>query len=473
MSPKKNPMPSQSPSVRAHNFSEVALGYTADLAADEAQRCLNCKTSPCVNGCPVNIKIPEFIGKIKEGDYEAAYEVISRDSSLPAVCGRVCPQENQCEKFCVRGIKGEPVGIGRLERFVADMHNSRPSGDMKRPEPNGHKVAVIGSGPAGLTCAGDLAKKGYAVTVFEALHTAGGVLVYGIPEFRLPKEIVNKEVEGLKALGVRIEKNVVVGKTLMVDELFEKGYEAVFIGSGAGLPRFMGIPGESLKSVYSANEFLTRSNLMKAYREDAQTPIKKRGSVAVVGGGNVAMDAARTALRLGADKVYIVYRRGLEELPARKEEVEHAREEGIEFRLLCNPVEILGYNNEEDRRDPKNGTVVGMRCIRMRLGEPDASGRRSPVEIPGSEFLLDVDCVIMAIGTSPNPLIKSTTEGLEVNRRGGIVVNEATGATSKAGVYAGGDAVTGAATVILAMGAGKTAAAAIDEYISEKNSEID
>lgn len=467
MNPKKNPMPSQEPSVRAHNFSEVALGYTAEIAVDEAQRCLNCKNSPCVNGCPVKIKIPEFIGKIKDGDFDGAYSVISRDSSLPAVCGRVCPQESQCEKFCVRGIKGEPVGIGRLERFVADYHNSKEEKLAKKPEPNGHKIAVVGSGPSGLTCAGDLAKKGYAVTVFEALHTAGGVLVYGIPEFRLPKAIVQKEVDGLRALGVDIETNVVIGKTLTVDELFERGYEAVFVGSGAGLPRFMGIPGEWLKGVYSANEFLTRSNLMKAYREDSHTPVKKGGTVAVVGGGNVAMDAARTALRLGADKVYIVYRRGLEELPARKEEVEHAQEEGIEFRLLCNPIEILGCHTENPR-DPKNGTVVGMKCVRMELGEPDASGRRSPVEIPNSEFTLDVDCVIMAIGTSPNPLIKSTTEGLEVNRRGGIVVNEATGETSKAGVYAGGDAVTGAATVILAMGAGKTAAAAIDEKLSGK-----
>ncbi len=387
---------------------------------------------------------------------------------MPAVCGRVCPQENQCEKYCVRGIKGEPVGIGRLERFVADFHNSKENTVTEKPKQNGHRVAIVGSGPSGLTCAGDLAKKGYEVSVFEALHTAGGVLVYGIPEFRLPKKIVEKEVEGLKALGVEIKTNVVIGKTLTVDELFDHGYEAVFIGSGAGLPRFMGIPGEWLKGVYSANEFLTRSNLMKAYTDNSHTPIKKGGTVAVVGGGNVAMDAARTALRLGADKVYIVYRRSMDELPARKEEVEHAREEGVDFRLLCNPTEILGYSSD-DKRDPKNGTVIGMKCVHMELGEPDASGRRSPVEIPNSEFTLDVDCVIMAIGTSPNPLIKSTTSGLEVNRRGGIIVNEETGATSKEGVYAGGDAVTGAATVILAMGAGKTAADAIDKYISEKD----
>ena len=464
----KNPMPSQDPKVRAHNFMEVTTGYTEAMAIDEAMRCLNCKNMPCVKGCPVNIHIPEFISKIKEGDFEGAYQIISLTSSLPAVCGRVCPQETQCESKCVRGIKGEPVGIGRLERFVADWHNAHDTAAAVKPESNGHRVAVVGSGPSGLTCAGDLAKKGYEVTVFEALHTAGGVLVYGIPEFRLPKAIVAKEVETLKALGVDVQTNVVIGKTLTIDELFEEGYEAVFVGSGAGLPNFMNIPGESLKGVYSANEFLTRSNLMKAYLDDPVTPISKGGKVAVVGGGNVAMDAARTALRLGAEKVYIVYRRSLEELPARKEEVEHAMEEGIEFLLLNNPVEILGYRNEEDRRDPKNGCVVGMKCIKMELGEPDEKGRRRPIPIEGSEYVLDVDTVVMSIGTSPNPLIKSTTEGLEVNRHGGIIVEEATGKTSKEGVYAGGDAVTGAATVILAMGAGKTAAKAIDEYLSNK-----
>ncbi len=468
MSPNKNPMPSQEPLIRARNFDEVALGYDRDTAIDEAMRCLNCKNMPCVSGCPVKIHIPEFIQKIRECDFEGAYQVISESSSLPAVCGRVCPQESQCESKCVRGIKGEPVGIGRLERFVADWHNEHTNDAPTPPESNGHRVAVVGSGPSGLTCAGDLAKKGYSVTVFEALHLAGGVLVYGIPEFRLPKSIVAKEVDTLKALGVEIKTNTVIGKTFTVDELFEMGYEAVFIGSGAGLPRFMGIPGESLNGVYSANEFLTRNNLMKAYKDGSATPILKAKNVAVVGGGNVAMDAARTALRLGAEHVYIVYRRSLNELPARHEEVEHAMEEGIEFKLLCNPVKIHGYDNSDDKRDPKNGSVTGIECIKMELGEPDASGRRSPVEIPGSEFKLDVDCVIISIGTSPNPLIKSTTEGLEVNRRGGIVVNEETGLTSKDGVYAGGDAVTGAATVILAMGAGKTAAAAIDEYLCGK-----
>ena len=466
MSLTRNPMPTQDPQVRAHNFSEVALGYTKETAIDEAMRCLNCKNMPCVSGCPVKIHIPEFIEKIKEGEFEAAYQIISQSSSLPAVCGRVCPQETQCESKCIRGVKGESVGIGRLERFVADWHNTFCTEEPVRPEPKGHKVAIVGSGPSGLTCAGDLAKKGYEVTVFEALHTAGGVLVYGIPEFRLPKAIVAKEVETLEKLGVKVETNVVIGKTLTVDELFDMGYEAVFIGSGAGLPNFMNIPGESLKGVYSANEFLTRSNLMKAYLEQPETPIMKGGNVAVVGGGNVAMDAARTALRLGADKVYIVYRRSMEELPARREEVEHAEEEGIEFRLLCNPVEILGYNNPDDPRDPKNGFVTGMRCVKMELGEPDAKGRRRPVEIPNSEFEIAVDTVIMSIGTSPNPLIKSTTEGLEVNSRGGIIVNE-DGLTSRNAVYAGGDAVTGAATVSSAMGAGKTAAKAIDEYLSK------
>ena len=466
MSLTRNAMPVQDAHVRAHNFDEVALGYTEEQAIDEANRCLGCKNMPCVDGCPVKIHIPEFISKIKEGDFEGAYQIITKSSSLPAVCGRVCPQETQCESKCVRGIKGESVGIGRLERFVADWHNTFCTEEPVRPTSNGHRVAVVGSGPSGLTCAGDLAKRGYDVTVYEALHTAGGVLVYGIPEFRLPKKIVAKEVDTLKKLGVHIETNVVIGKTLTIDELFERGYEAVFVGSGAGLPNFMGIPGESLKGVYSANEFLTRSNLMKSYLANPETPIMKGGKVAVVGGGNVAMDAARTALRLGADKVYIVYRRSMEELPARREEVEHAEEEGIEFRLLCNPTEILGYNNPDDARDPKNGFVTGMTCVRMELGEPDERGRRRPVVIPDSEFTIDVDTVIMSIGTSPNPLIKSTTEGLEVNRWGGIVVNE-DGLTSRNAVYAGGDAVTGAATVISAMGAGKTAAKAIDEALSK------
>lgn len=461
--PKKHEMPTQDPAVRAHNFDEVALGYTAEVAIAEASRCLHCKNKPCVAGCPVNIEIPDFISHIKDGDFEGAYQVIHRSSSLPAVCGRVCPQESQCECKCTLGIKMEPVGIGRLERFVADWHNAHSDTPMEAPAQNGHRVAVVGSGPSGLTCAGDLAKKGYKVTIFEALHTAGGVLVYGIPEFRLPKAIVAKEVEGLRALGVDVETNVVIGKTLTIDELFADGYEAVFIGSGAGLPKFMGIEGEGLKGVYSANEFLTRSNLMKAYRDDAETPIMKGGRVIVVGGGNVAMDAARTALRLGG-KVSIVYRRSMEELPARREEVEHAMEEGIEFLVLNNPVEILGYNNPDDRRDPKNGCVQAIKCIRMELGEPDEKGRRRPVEVPGSEYVMDADCVIMALGTSPNPLIKNTTAGLETQRWGGIVVEEETGKTSRDGVYAGGDAVTGAATVILAMGAGKTAAHAIDEY---------
>ena len=466
MNLKRNAMPSQDAQVRAHNFDEVALGYTEEMAINEANRCLNCANMPCVSGCPVQIHIPEFIAKIKEGDFESAYQIISKSSSLPAVCGRVCPQEVQCESKCVRGIKGESVGIGRLERFVADWHNTYCVEEPIRPESNGHKVAIVGSGPSGLTCAGDLAKKGYEVTIYEALHTAGGVLVYGIPEFRLPKKIVAKEINTLKKLGVKIETNVVIGKTLTVDELFEQGFEAVFIGSGAGLPNFMGIPGESLCGVYSANEFLTRSNLMKAYLENSDTPIMKGGKVAVVGGGNVAMDAARTALRLGAEKVYIVYRRSMEELPARREEVEHAEEEGVEFRLLCNPVEILGYHNPENPRDPKNGFVTGMTCVRMELGEPDERGRCRPVVVEGSEFTIDVDTVIMSIGTSPNPLIKSTTEGLEVNRRGGIIVNE-DGLTSRKSVYAGGDAVTGAATVISAMGAGKTAAKAIDEALQK------
>ena len=459
MDPKKCPMPSQAADVRNKNFDEVALGYTAEMAIGEAKRCLNCKHKPCVSGCPVCIDIPAFTAKVAEGDFEGAYEVISASSALPAVCGRVCPQENQCEGKCVRGIKGESVGIGRLERFVADQHRKNAVNKAIIPEKNGHKVAVIGSGPAGLTCAGDLAKMGYEVTVYEALHTAGGVLVYGIPEFRLPKSIVAEEIEGLKDLGVNIMTNVVIGRTLTVDELFEDGYEAVFIGSGAGLPRFMGIPGESLNGVYSANEYLTRINLMKAYRADSATPIMHGKNVAVVGGGNVAMDAARCAKRLGAENVYIVYRRGMEELPARKEEVDHAEEEGIIFKTLSNPIEVLG--------DDK-GYVCGMVCQEMELGEPDESGRRSPVAKAGCTFTLDIDTMIMSIGTSPNPLIRSTTPGLETNRRGCIVTRDENGLTSRDGVFAGGDAVTGAATVILAMGAGKNAAKAIDEYIKTK-----
>ena len=457
MSLKKNPMPSQDPNVRNKNFEEVALGYTEEQALDEAARCLNCKNKPCMQGCPVMVHIPDFIAEVAKGDFEAAYQIIAATSALPAVCGRVCPQESQCEKHCVRGIKGEPVGIGRLERFVADWHREHATAAPEKPASNGHRVAVVGSGPSGLTCAGDLARKGYEVTVFEALHLAGGVLVYGIPEFRLPKAIVQKEVDGLKALGVTIATDTVVGRTITVVELMdEQGFEAVFIGSGAGLPMFMDIPGINYRGVYSANEFLTRINLMKAYREGSDTPIQHPKRVAVVGGGNVAMDAARCAKRLGAE-VYIVYRRGMEELPARKEEVEHAEEEGVIFKTLCNPVEILADENDD---------VSKIRCIKMELGEPDASGRRRPIEVPGSEFDLDVDCVIMSLGTSPNPLIKSTTKGLEINKKGGIVVNE-DGLTSREHVYAGGDAVTGAATVILAMGAGKTAAKAIDEQLSK------
>jgi glutamate synthase (NADPH/NADH) small chain len=455
MSLKKNEMPSQSPEIRRNNYEEVALGYTEELALDEAARCLNCKNMPCVSGCPVNIKIPHFIKKIAEEDYEGAYKIIAESSSLPAVCGRVCPQETQCEAKCVRGIKGDPVGIGRLERFAADWHNAHSDALPEKPEPNGHRVAVVGSGPSGLTCAGDLAKAGYDVTVFEALHTPGGVLVYGIPEFRLPKAIVKKEISTLRALGVKIETIMVIGKSLTIDELLEDGFEAVYVGTGAGLPRFMGIPGENLCGVYSANEFLTRVNLMKAYREDSDTPIAHAKNVAVVGGGNVAMDAARCAKRLGAETVSIVYRRGEAELPARAEEVEHAKEEGIEFHLLSNPTEILA---------DENGNCAGITCVKMGLGEPDESGRRRPVVIEGSEFRLDADCVIMAIGTSPNPLIRSTTEGLECAKWGGIIADE-DGLTSRDRVYAGGDAVTGAATVILAMGAGKTAAAAIDRKI--------
>ena len=456
MSLKKVAMPVQDPEVRCHNFEEVTTGYTEEMAIEEANRCLHCKHRPCVNGCPVNVNIPDFIEQVKEGNFEEAYNIISVTSSLPAVCGRVCPQESQCEKYCVRGIKGEPVGIGRLERFVADWHREHASKKVEKPESNGHKVAVVGAGPAGLTCAGDLAKKGYDVTVFEALHVACGVLMYGIPQFRLPKEIVQKEIDTLKDLGVKIITNFVVGRTDTIDALQEEGFEAIFIGSGAGLPNFMNLEGENLKGVYSANEFLTRINLMKAYKEDSPTPIQHPKKCVVVGGGNVAMDAARSAKRLGAE-VHIVYRRSLEELPARKEEVEHAMEEGIIFDLLCNPVKVLGDDS---------GWINGMECIRMELGEPDASGRRRPVEIPGSEFVIDCDCMIMSIGTSPNPLIRSTTEGLEVNRKGCLIVDEA-GKTSRDTIYAGGDAVTGAATVISAMGAGKKAAASIDELLSK------
>ena len=457
MSLKKNPMPHQEADIRNKNFSEVALGYTLEQAKDEAERCLGCKHKPCVGGCPVAIDIPAFIGKIKEGDIEGAYQILNQSTSLPAVCGRVCPQEVQCEAKCVRGIKGEPVAIGRLERFVADWHREHSKEEHIDTKSNGKKVAVIGSGPAGLTCAGDLAKEGYDVTVFEALHVAGGVLVYGIPEFRLPKAIVQAEIEKLKQIGVKIETNVVVGKTLAVDELFDEGFDAVFIGSGAGLPRFMKIPGENLNGVYSANEFLTRVNLMKAYREDSKTPVLHAKNVAVVGGGNVAMDAARCAKRLGAENVYIVYRRSLDEMPARKEEVEHAMEEGIHFNVLTNPKEIVGDENK---------FVSGIRCVEMELGEPDESGRRRPIEKADSEFVLPVDAVVMSIGTSPNPLIKSTTEGLQTNSHGCIVTDD-NGKTSREGVYAGGDAVTGAATVILAMGAGKTAAKSIKEYLEK------
>ena len=455
---KANEMPHQEPLVRNKNFLEVATGYEAQTAMDEALRCLHCKHKPCISGCPVQIHIPDFIAKVAEGDFEAAYQIISESSSLPAVCGRVCPQERQCESKCVRGIKGDAVSIGRLERFVADWHNSHCKVWPAVPERNGHKVAVIGSGPSGLTCAGDLARLGYDVTVFEALHIAGGVLVYGIPEFRLPKKIVELEVNGLKALGVKIVTNVVIGRSMSIDDLFDDGFEAVYIGSGAGLPRFMGIPGESLKEVYSANEYLTRVNLMKAYQPGSTTPIYHARKVAVVGGGNVAMDAARSAIRLGAEEVYVLYRRSFEEIPARQEEVQHAQEEQIRFQTLTNPVEILGSDD---------GNVTGVRCIRMELGEPDATGRRRPVPVPDSDFVIDADCVIMAIGTSPNPLIKSTTGGLEVNARGGIVADE-NGCTSRDGVFAGGDTVTGAATVIKAMGAGKIAAKSIDAYIQNR-----
>lgn len=458
MSLTKVPMPEQDPNVRNKNFLEVAMGYTEEMAMEEASRCLNCKNKPCVSGCPVNVRTPEFVAKVAEGKFEEAYEIITSTNSLPAISGRVCPQENQCEGKCVRGIKGESVSIGRLERFCADYHMKHSDAKAVKPQSNGKKVAVVGAGPSGLTCAGDLAKKGYEVTVFEAFHTAGGVLVYGIPEFRLPKAIVKKEVENLQDLGVEVKTNMVIGRVLSVDELFEMGYKAIFIGSGAGLPSFMGIEGEDLIGVYSANEYLTRTNLMKAYLDDYDTPIIKSKSVAVVGGGNVAMDAARCAKRLGAENVYIVYRRGMEEMPARKEEVHHAMEEGIIFKNLNNPVKILG---------DENGRVRAMECIEMELGEPDASGRRKPIAKAGSNFELPVDTVIMSIGTSPNPLIRSTTPGLDTNKRGCLVVNEDTMQTTREGVYAGGDAVTGAATVILAMGAGKQAAKSIDEYLSK------
>lgn len=451
---KRNDMPLQDPKVRAHNFDEVALGYTYELAINEANRCLNCVNKPCVSGCPVNIEIPSFISLVKEGKLLDAYKVINESSSLPAVCGRVCPQETQCESKCTLGIKFEPVAIGRLERYVADYYRENNKEEIVKPSSNGIKVAIIGAGPSGLTCAGDLAKKGFEVTIFEALHVAGGVLVYGIPEFRLPKRIVSNEVNNLIKLGVEINTNVVIGKTITIDELFEDGFKVVYIGSGAGLPNFMGINGETLNGVYSANEFLTRSNLMKAYKTNSDTPIKRNGKVIVVGGGNVAMDAARTALRLGAESVTIVYRRSMSELPARKEEVEHAEEEGVIFKLLNNPIEIIG---------DEKGNVSKVKCIKMELGEPDEKGRRRPVPVEGSEFEIEADTVIIAIGTSPNPLIKQTTNNLEVNKRGGIVINEETGLTTKENVYAGGDAVTGAATVISAMGAGKLAAKSIIE----------
>ena len=458
MSLVKTPMPEQDPKVRARNFKEVALGYTPEQAIEEANRCLKCKNPKCVGGCPVNIRIPEFIGKIQEGDFKAAYEIISTTHALPALSGRVCPQESQCECYCVRGIKGEPVAIGRLERFAADWYRENINAMPEKVESNGIKVAVVGSGPAGMTAAAELAKKGYAVTMFEALHTAGGVLVYGIPEFRLPKAIVANEVKKLEALGVEVMTNMVIGRVLTIDELFEMGYKAVFVGSGAGLPMFMNIPGEALKGVMSANEYLTRTNLMKAYDEKADTPVIKSKAVAVVGGGNVAMDAARCGMRLGAEHVYIVYRRGEAEMPARLEEVHHAKEEGIELKTLCNPIEIIG---------DETGRVCGMKCVRMELGEPDASGRRRPVEVPNSEFILDVDTVVMSLGTNPNPLIRSTTPGLDTNRKGCLIVNE-NEMTTREGVFAGGDAVTGAATVILAMGAGKKAADAIHNFIQSK-----
>ena len=462
MSMTKNPIPEQEPLVRNKNFDEVALGYTEEIAIDEAKRCLNCRQHPCVNGCPVNVRIPEFIAKVAEGEFEEAYKIITSTNSLPAVCGRVCPQEHQCEGKCVRGIKGESVGIGRLERFVADWHaaHADPNAKVEKPVSNGHRVAVVGSGPAGLTCAGDLARMGYEVTVYELFHKAGGVLVYGIPEFRLPKAIVAREVAALEEMGVKIVTDAVIGRAISIDELLtEEGFEAVFLGSGAGLPRFLGIPGENLLGVYSANEFLARINLMKAYREDYDTPIKHHKCVAVVGAGNVAMDAARCAKRLGAEHVYIVYRRGMEEVPARKEEVHHAMEEEVEFKLLTNPVRVIG---------DEKGYVTGIECIKMELGEPDEKGRRRPMPVEGSNFVLEVDCMIDALGTSPNPLLRMTTPGLEADKHGCLIADEK-GKTTHEGVFAGGDAVTGAATVILAMGAGKTAATAIDEYIKNKN----
>ena len=460
MSLKRVPMPHQEPEVRNKNFSEVALGFTPEMAIEEASRCLNCKTRPCVSGCPVNVNIPDFLMHLSKGEFEEAYQVITRTNGLPAICGRVCPQETQCEGKCVRGIKGDSVSIGRLERFCADYHMKNVSTLPEKPESNGKKVAVIGAGPSGLTCATDLAKLGYEVTIFEAFHAAGGVLIYGIPEFRLPKEIVRKEIENLTALGVEIKTNMVIGKILSIDELFDMGYKACFVGSGAGLPSFMGIEGEDLVGVFSANEYLTRTNLMKAYQQGYDTPIMKSKAVAVVGGGNVAMDAARCAIRLGAEKVYVIYRRGLAEMPARKEEVEHAMEEGIEFKCLNNPVRLI---------PDENGRVKAVECVEMELTEPDESGRRRPVEKKDSNFLIDADTVVIAIGTSPNPLIRSTTPGLDTNRRGCLVVDEATMKTSREGVYAGGDAVTGAATVILAMGAGKQAAKSIDEFLSDKD----
>lgn len=460
MTPQKTPMPEQAPNIRNKNFEEVTLGYSKEMAMKEAQRCLNCKHKPCVSGCPVNVPIPEFIHYVAEGDFKSAYHVIKSTNSLPAVCGRVCPQETQCEAKCVRGIKGEPVGIGRLERYVADWYMSHCEEQVEPPASNGHKVAILGAGPSGLTCAGDLAKLGYEVTIFEALHTAGGVLMYGIPEFRLPKAIVQQEVDKLKELGVAIHTDMVVGKVFSVDELFDLGYEAMFIGTGAGLPSFMNIPGEGLVGVYSANEFLTRINLMKAYLSDYDTPIVRPKNVAVVGGGNVAMDAARCAKRLGAENVYIIYRRSEEEMPARNEEIHHAKEEGIDFRLLNNPVEIFG---------DQDGKVCAIECVEMELGEADASGRRRPVEKEGSNFTLEVDCVVMAIGNTPNPLIRTTTHGIEANKRGCLIVDEQTLQTTREGIYAGGDAVTGAATVILAMGAGKQAAQSIDAYIQNKS----
>ena len=462
MSMTKNPIPEQEPLVRNKNFDEVALGYTEEIAVDEAKRCLNCRQHPCVNGCPVNVRIPEFIAKVAEGEFEEAYKIITSTNSLPAVCGRVCPQEHQCEGKCVRGIKGESVGIGRLERFVADWHaaHADPNAKVEKPVSNGHRVAVVGSGPAGLTCAGDLARMGYEVTVYELFHKAGGVLVYGIPEFRLPKAIVAREVAALEEMGVKIVTDAVIGRAISIDELLtDEGFEAVFLGSGAGLPRFLGIPGENLLGVYSANEFLTRINLMKAYREDYDTPIKHHKCVAVVGAGNVAMDAARCAKRLGAEHVYVVYRRGMEEVPARKEEVHHAQEEEVEFKLLTNPVRVIG---------DEKGYVTGIECIKMELGEPDEKGRRRPMPVEGSNFVLEVDAMIDALGTSPNPLLRMTTPGLEADKHGCLIADEK-GKTTHEGVFAGGDAVTGAATVILAMGAGKTAATAIDEYIKNKN----